>query len=195
MDSFVEALNRLKAVHEQEVLGERAGFGGADRCPHRWLHLGRCSNGQGQAWGLPRGTSKPRASPPGPEAQRDDPEPRASTCPAAQPHTRAPSGPCRWSPKGSARPGCRELATSGDLPRPAQGSQRRGPSTPRKEAALGSGGPTRALGCNLKAAVSLRGTQAELCPCAHLAGHTPDLHPPAPGPGPGPPETDRTTGT
>lgn len=52
MESFMESLNRLKDVHENEITGERLGM---DK-----LSPGQQSKGQSQAGGLPHIASKSR---------------------------------------------------------------------------------------------------------------------------------------
>ena len=80
MESFTESLNRLKEVHENEVLGE---YLGEDK-----LSTGQQSKGQGQARGLPHVASNSRQNQNHDlQAQKRSPdlEPRAAIWPGTQP--------------------------------------------------------------------------------------------------------------
>lgn len=80
MESFTESLNRLKEVHENEVMGE---YLGEDKLSAR-----QWSKGQGQARGLPHVASNSCQNQD--HALQDqkrspDPEPRAASWPGTQP--------------------------------------------------------------------------------------------------------------
>ena len=156
----MESLNRLKAVHEQEVLGERAGAGWAGWVSPQAAPPGQMLQRSRPGQGTP--TWRPQTS--GPTCQAQSPECQRVQLPRLRPVSQGWS--FRWSPKGLARPDCREPITSP--------TQRGGPSTPRREATCLWEGAHGSGGTDVKSAVCLRDTQAELCPSHyHLTLHSP----------------------
>lgn len=105
MESFMESLNRLKDIHEKEVVGEcqgsRAGRRGPLQVALTWTNSLRTKARPGGSYMSPPFSPNPGPHPLGPD--RTDPESRAAMWPGTRPQTNIPEGgPTGHSPKGSA---------------------------------------------------------------------------------------------